>query len=67
MEPNLGDVKMACDIGKVGRSRFSWVSCPMCDERRWAITKPGNAEGSSRLCRECVIIKAKRSFKIRNP
>ena len=66
MEPNLGEVKMACEIGKVGRTRYSWVMCPMCTEKRWAIRKAGNAGGNNRLCRQCVIEKAKRSFKIRN-
>ena len=67
MEPNLGEVRMACEIGKVGRTRYSWVMCPMCTERRWAIRKAGNVGGNtSRLCRQCVIEKAKRSFKIRN-
>jgi len=64
MESNLGDVKMACEIGKVGRTRYSWVMCPMCTEKRWAIKKPDNAGGNHRLCRQCVIEKAKHSFKI---
>ena len=66
MEPNLGEIKMACEIGKVGRTRYSWVMCPMCTEKRWAIKKAGNVEGTHRLCGKCVIVKAKRSFKIRN-
>ena len=67
MEPSLGEVKMACDIGKVGRTRYSWVMCPMCTEKRWATRRAGNVGGNnSRLCRQCVIEKAKRSFKIRN-
>ena len=67
MEPNLGEVKMACEIGKVGRTRYSWVMCPMCTEKRWAIRKGSNRGGNNnRLCRQCVIEKAKRSFKIRN-
>ena len=66
MEPNLGEVKMACDIGKVGRTRYSWVMCPMCTEKRWAVKKADNAGGIHRLCRQCVIERAKRSFKIRN-
>jgi len=67
MEPNLGEVKMACEIGKVGRTRYSWVMCPMCTEKRWATRRAGNVGGNnSRLCRQCVIEKAKRSFKIRN-
>jgi len=65
MKPNLGDVKMACEIGKVGRTRYSWVICPMCTEKRWAIKKTGNVGGNhNRLCRQCVIENAKRSFKI---
>ena len=66
MESNLGDVKMACEIGKVGRTRYSWVMCPMCTEKRWAVKKADNAGGIYRLCRQCVIERAKRSFKIRN-
>ena len=66
MEPNLGEVKMACEIGKVGRTRYSWVMCPMCTEKRWAVKKADNAGGIHRLCRQCVIERAKRSFKIRN-
>ena len=66
MEPNLGDVKMACEIGKVGRRKHIWVKCPMCTQERWAIKTSYSAEGTTRLCRECVIVKAKRSFKIRN-
>ena len=66
MEPNLGEVKMAYEIGKVGRTRYSWVMCPMCTEKRLAVKKADNAGGIHRLCRQCVIERAKRSFKIRN-
>jgi len=65
MEPNLGDIKMACEVGKVGRAKYSWVMCPMCEEKRWAPRRTGNMNGSHRLCRQCVIANAKHYFKIR--
>ena len=64
MEPNLGDVKTAYELGKAGSKQYLWVMCPMCNEKRWALKKVGNVDGSNRLCKQCGILKAKYSFKI---
>ena len=66
MDSNLGDVKMGYEIGKVGRTRYTWVMCPVCKEKRWALKKTGNVEGSTRLCRQCAILEAKHSFRLKN-
>jgi len=60
MDYKLGDTKLAPEIGKPGKGRFTWVECPICKERRWAPRR--TIEPTYRLCRECTLINAKRNF-----
>ena len=35
LEPAVGDVKRACEIGYQGTSRYIWHSCVDCGKQRW--------------------------------
>ena len=39
MDPQIGDVKLANEIGKTGRTKYVWVKCPVCKLERWAHSK----------------------------
>jgi len=32
---NIGDIKLAKEIGKTGTGRYIWVECPKCGKIRW--------------------------------
>lgn len=66
MNPLLGEVRLAHEIGKIGRSKYVWVRCPVCRLERWAHSKL-YLSPTLRLCKDCAADRARKSFVISRP
>ena len=64
MDPQIGDVKLAYEIGKVGRNKHVWVRCPACNYERW-VNYGVYLSPTRRLCKDCATNQAKKTFVIR--
>jgi len=54
MDPQIGEVRSAKEIGKVGRNKHVWVKCPTCNYARW-VNYTVHRSSTLRLCRKCAI------------
>ena len=65
MDPQIGEVRLAREIGKTGRTKYVWVKCPGCTYERWAHMTT-HLSPTLRLCKDCAINRAKNSFVIKH-
>jgi hypothetical protein len=49
--PEIGEIRKAREIGKIGSSRYIWHACVDCGKERWAISK--NGIPIPKRCRVC--------------
>jgi hypothetical protein len=65
MDPQIGEIRLAHEIGRVGRTKYVWVKCPACGLKRWAHSKL-HLSPTLRLCKNCAADRARKSFVIRH-
>jgi hypothetical protein len=49
-------------IGKGGTSRYYWMECPLCLERRWATPRSYETNRTTRMCRPCSVYRSSQTF-----
>jgi hypothetical protein len=56
----IGEIRKAKELGKVGSYKYIYQTCPSCNKSRWVALKRGKPTGLR--CKKCTLTEPKRQF-----
>lgn len=63
--PEIGEIRRARDIGKVGTTYWKWWECDSCRKQEWKrTTKNPSMQSDPKICKPCNIRNQKRTFMV---